>query len=115
MFEIYVRAGHRKERRINLTSRDQVPELRYAGKRFIFSQPRYVAGLQFEVVYLIHVDRAELYGWDDSIGHRRRFISQIYLGASRAAQHLVLATSEERGGMSDILSAPLRTGHLHQV
>jgi len=34
--------------------------LQYARSRCEFSMPEYVAGLQFEVVYLIHADKAEL-------------------------------------------------------
>ena len=74
--------------------------------------PEYVAGLQFDVVYLIHADRAELAETEYSAGLHRRLVSRSYLGASRAAKKLVIATSEERGGRSDILNCPLKQGSL---
>ena len=61
MFDTYTGAaeGQFAGRHIAITSREPSSELRHAGKRFILSMPEYVAGLQFDTVFLIHVDAAE--------------------------------------------------------
>lgn len=114
LFDIYRVSGRISEKIVALTSRDQMNDLHYARTRCIFSMPEYVAGLQFDVVYLIHADKAELAEEDYSAGLHRRVVSRCYLGASRAAKKLVIATSEERGGRSDILSTPLQEGSLRE-
>ncbi len=97
-----------------ITSREPVSELRHAGKRFIFSMPEYVAGLQFETVFLIHVDAREALA-DASMGARRQFISNVYLGSSWAEQTLRLSASASRGGASDILKLALDRNSLKEV
>ncbi|MFC3163725.1 UvrD-helicase domain-containing protein [Ciceribacter thiooxidans] len=89
-----------------ITSREPSSELRHAGKRFIFSMPEYVAGLQFDTVFLIHVDASEA-TLDAGDGIRRRFISNIYLGSSRAEKTLRISACMSRGGKSDILDMAL--------
>ncbi|BBB70175.1 hypothetical protein UNDYM_5922 (plasmid) [Undibacterium sp. YM2] len=78
-------------------------ELRHAGKRFIFSLPEYVAGLQFDTVFLIHADISQA-PKDARIGIKRKFISNIYLGCSRAETRLYISTSLARGGISDVFN-----------
>ncbi len=90
---------------------DEIAELKYAGKRCIFSTPDYVAGLQFHTVFLINVDKAELLD-EDGIGKRRRFVSRCYLGASRASKNLHLVCDAERGGPADVLNGPIQAGSL---
>jgi hypothetical protein len=74
-----------------------------------------VAGLQFEVVYLIHADQSDLSDELLSQGARRRYVNRVYLGASRAQRLLVVASSRERGGRSEILEAPLENRSLAAV
>ncbi len=114
LFDIYRNSGRIANKIIALTSRDEMDDLRYAKSRCVFSMPEYVAGLQFDVVYLIHADKAELAEADYSAGLHRRVVSRCYLGASRAAKKLVIVASNERGGPSDILDSPLREGTLKQ-
>lgn len=71
--------------------------------------PEYVAGLQFDVVFLIHADEADLAYNYISQGARRRYVSRVYLGASRAADKLYVATSKERGSVSTVLDGPLKS------
>ena len=97
-----------------IESREPVTELRHAGKRFIFSMPEYVAGLQFETVFLIHVDALEAPA-DAGVGMRRRFISNIYLGSSRAEKTLRISACRSRGGASDVLNLALARKSLHEV
>jgi superfamily I DNA/RNA helicase len=65
--------------------------------------PEFVAGLQFEVVYLIHVDARDA-PTEMSVGERRRLISSVYLGASRAERELHLSCCENRGGPAAYLN-----------
>jgi len=104
VFDRYVSIveGQYKGSVFTISDREASSELRHAGKRFIFSMPEYVAGLQFEAVFLINVDVASA-PMDSSLGFRRRFISNVYLGASRAEKILNISACTERGGYSDVL------------
>lgn len=109
-----VAAGQFGGRHLPIADREPSSELRHAGKRFIFSMPEYVAGLQFDTVFLIHVDAGEAPS-DSSDGVRRRFISSIYLGSSRAEKTLKLASCLTRGGRSDILDMAIQRNSLVEV
>jgi len=98
----------------SITDREPSSELRHAGKRFIFSMPEYVAGLQFDTVFLINADSAEA-PVDSGIGQRRRFISNVYLGSSRAEKKLQILSVHDRGGLSDIFNLAKKSGSLIPV
>jgi len=91
---------------IYISSREPHIDLRHGGKKAIFSMPEYVAGLQFEVVFLIHVD-AEDAPKSMTVGENRRLISSLYLGASRAERELLLSCCEARGGPAPVLELAL--------
>ncbi len=107
-------SGQFEGKHLPIDSREPSSELRHAGKRFIFSMPEYVAGLQFDTVYLIHVDASEAPA-DAGDGVRRRFISNIYLGASRAEKTLQICACQTRGGKSDILNMAVERQSLIEV
>jgi hypothetical protein len=113
LFSMYLKLGRISGKFIALTSRDEIAELKYAGKRCVFSMPDYVAGLQFHTVFLINVDKADLLD-EDGIGRRRRFVSRCYLGASRASINLQIICNDERGGPADVLNGPIEAGSLAQ-
>lgn len=115
LFGQYVDAGRIAGKFIAVESREKLSELKYIGKKCIFSLPDYVAGLQFDTVYLIHLDDAELGDERENVGVRRRFISRAYLGASRARSRLFIATSQERGGPSEVLDTPIARGSVRSV
>ncbi|MBR0984577.1 UvrD-helicase domain-containing protein [Bradyrhizobium liaoningense] len=98
-------------RLVHINSRDPNPDLRHAGKKAVFSMPEYVAGLQFEVVHLIHIDAQDA-PKELNIGERRRLISSIYLGASRAERELHLHCCETRGGPASMLGLAQQRGSL---
>lgn len=101
-----IAAGQFEGKHVAIVSREPSSELRHAGKRFILSMPEYVAGLQFDTVFLIHVDASDApVGSADGV--RRRFISNIYLGSSRAEKSLRISACLTRGGKSDILDMAL--------
>ena len=112
LFDRYREAGRIKDTFVPITARDQMNELKYAKRRCVFSMPEYVAGLQFDTVYLIHVDEADLADGNRGSGFQRRYISRCYVGASRASKRLLIATSNERGGPSRILGGPIKGGSL---
>ena len=116
IFDNYLRAavGQFRGKILPITSREPVTELRHARKRCIFSMPEYVAGLQFETVFLMHVDASEA-PIDVGLGIRRQFISNIYLGSSRAEKNLRISASGSRGGASDILDLALQRQSLRQL
>lgn len=114
-FKRYMDAGRVKNKVVTVLSRDDMRELRYAKKKCVLSMPEYVAGLQFDSVFLVNMDDADWSNEVMSIGARRRYISRVYLGASRASQKLVIATSNERGGMSKVLEGPLKYGKIVRV
>jgi hypothetical protein len=112
LFELYRNAGRINDKFIAITSREDFRELRYAKNRCIFSMPEYVAGLQFNTVFVIHCDDVDLTVEHTSQGARRRYVSRMYLGASRAMHNLTIASSSERGGASAVLTAPLKANNL---
>lgn len=98
--------GRFRESTYLVNSREETANLRHLGKRFVFSMPEYVAGLQFETVFLLNVDQSEAVS-TDGIGRRRQLVSSTYLGASRAEKDLVICCVDDRGGPSDILDLPI--------
>lgn len=103
LFKKYAESGKYKDHFIAITDREQLSNLRHAGKRFVFSMPEFVAGMQFDTVYLIEVNEGEVDQGPYATGAKRRFVSLVYLGASRAEKVLELYSSAERGGTSKIL------------
>jgi hypothetical protein len=114
LFSKYLKFGRIAGKFVALSSRDEIAELKYAGKRCVFSTPDYVAGLQFHTVFLINVDKADLLD-EDGIGKRRRFVSRCYLGASRARMRLKIVSNAERGGPADVLNGPIQAGSLNKL
>lgn len=107
-------AGRVRERVVAITTREDLKELRNAKNKCVFSMPEFVAGLQFDTVFLIHSDSAD-YDEDQGQGSRRRYVSRVYLGASRAARQVLISSSKEHGGPSQLLAAPLANGTLQRV
>ncbi|WP_369051411.1 UvrD-helicase domain-containing protein [Burkholderia gladioli] len=115
LFDKIHAAGRVQGKFVPITTREDLKELRYAKKsKCIFSMPEFVAGLQFHTVFLIHADSAD-YDKDQGQGSRRRYVSRAYLGASRAARKILLSSSKEHGGPSQLLDTPLANGTLRRV
>lgn len=107
-------AGRVRDKFVPITTREDLKELRYAKSKCVFSMPEFVAGLQFHTVFLIHADSAD-YDEDQGQGTRRRYVSRVYLGASRAARKILLSSSKEHGGPSQLLATPLVNTTLRRV
>ena len=112
LFDTYLIASRIQGKFVSVTSREDLKELQRARARCVFSMPEYVAGLQFDTVFLLHADQADLAQENLSQGARRRYVSRVYLGASRAQKKLVIAASRDRGGASEILATPLQNRSL---
>lgn len=97
-FDAYLKAMNYRDRFISITSREQFSEISRAGKRFIYSMPEFIAGLQFDIVFLLDANEIDSGG---SIGSKRRFASSLYLGASRAAYALEIYARAEMKGISE--------------
>ena len=114
-FRIYLEAGEHRDLFLPITDREQLSTLRYAGARFIFSMPEYVAGIQFDTVYLIEANEGEVQFGPYATGQLRRYISQIYLGASRAESVLEIYANNERGGTSRCLRHATENGAINVI
>jgi hypothetical protein len=86
-----------------IASRDDTERLRYSGKRFLLSTPEYVAGLQFDTVILIDANRDRVPEGQNTGYLMRRFLSELYLGVSRAERRLVIFANKDAGGLTPLL------------
>jgi hypothetical protein len=98
-----------------ITSRDEALGIPHSGRKFILSMPEYVAGLQYDSVLLIDVNRGEVPEGPFSAAALRKFVSQVYLGASRAERRLEIYCCAEHGGMAPLLSLALVEGAIDRV
>ena len=89
---------------VPITSREEASSVSFSQRKFIFSMPEFVAGLQFDSVLLIDVNQGAVPDGPYSAAALRKFVSQVYLGASRAERQLEFYASREQGGISSILS-----------
>jgi hypothetical protein len=103
LFESYVHAGAYRDHVLAITDREELSNVYRAGTKFIFSMPEFVAGMQFDTVYLIEVNDGEVGEGPDYPGRSVQFVSQVYLGASRAERTLEIYSSRERGGPAKCL------------
>ena len=71
--------------------------------------------MQFDTVFLIEVNDGEVEDGPYSTGTLRRFVSTVYLGASRAERALEIYSSEERGGPSRVLQHAVNNGALDAI
>lgn len=98
-----------------ITSRDEVSGIPLSVRKFIFSMPEYVAGLQFDTVMLIEVNKGEVPDGPYSAAALRKFVSQVYLGASRAEWKLEIFASTEHGGIAPLVSPAVMAGAIRKV
>jgi hypothetical protein len=86
-----------------ILSRDDTERLRYAGRRFLLSTPEYVAGLQFDTVIIVDANADHVPDGMYRAYKLRRFISELYLGFSRAEHRLIVLAAKDQGGLSKVL------------
>jgi hypothetical protein len=90
-----------------ILSRDDTERLRYAGRRFLLSTPEYVAGLQFDTVIIVDANADQVPDGMYRAYKLRRFISELYLGFSRAEHRLIVLAARDQGGLTKVLDGAL--------
>jgi hypothetical protein len=116
-FAQYARAagGQNKNDVFVIKSRDDTEKLRYSGKKIILSTPEYVAGLQFDTVILVDVNKDQVPDGKEFSYQLRRFLSELYLGMSRAERRLALLASKDQGGLTDVLKKAVQHDLIREV
>lgn len=110
-FKRYLIAGQHKNSFIPVESRDDIASIPNRGLKFVFSMPEFVAGLQFEEVFLIDVSRASFTDAGSAgVQDKRRALATIYLGASRAMKALHISSLAEEGGNPPCIAHSLAIG-----
>ena len=74
------------------------------------SQPEYVAGLQFDTVIIVDANENLVPRGMDSQLQLRRFLSNLYLGMSRAERVLEVYATDDAGGLTRHLESARRGG-----
>lgn len=95
-----------------IASRDDTERLRYAGRRFIVSMPEHVAGLQFDTVVLVDANDSQVPEGQHRSYQLRRFLSELYLGVSRAERSILILANKEEGGLTKTLVPAVKRGLL---
>jgi len=89
---------------IFVESKEDTIKIQYKKKAIVISQPYYVIGLQFDAVILtgcyIHFDEHDR----NQMYNLRRFISDIYLGSSRASKKLIITTNTSIGHIPSFIN-----------
>lgn len=115
LFKYYLAYQELKDAFMPLTSRDQASWNLLSSRKFLFSMPEYVAGLQFDTVMLVEANRGEVPEGPYASAALRKFLSQVYLGASRAERQLEFYASMENGGIAPLLTQAVVNGAILQV
>ena len=96
-----------------IESREDVDKLQYMTRRgIVLSQPQYVAGLQFDAVLIGGIAAAQQHYAPHQSYSLRRFLSDVYLGASRARDLLRLHAHQDGGELPHVLQLAVRDGLL---
>jgi hypothetical protein len=115
LFRRYLERPELRDDFYAITSRDEALGILHSRKKFIFSMPEYVAGLQYDTVLLTDVNRGEVPDGPFSVPALRKFASQVYLGASRAQRRLEIYASSEYGGVAPLLTLAVVEGAIQNV
>ncbi|MDR2326750.1 MAG: hypothetical protein LBE51_15305 [Acidovorax sp.] len=110
-FKTYMLAGQHRDLFMPVESREDVTLIPSRGTKFVLSMPEFVAGLQFEEVFLIDVSATVLTS-GESIGvlDKRRGLSLVYLGASRAMSKLHISALSDAGGIPQFIQHAIDIG-----
>ncbi|WP_374382831.1 hypothetical protein [Dongia sp.] len=109
-FQTYREAGVFQSNFVVVSGRDEIGAIERFRQRAVLSMPEYVAGLQFKSVLLVDANAnlvAELGG---GVNGLHTFISSVYLGASRAQQHLEIHSDLTEGGFAEPIRDAITAG-----
>lgn len=115
LFSRYLKFAELRDTFYPITSRDEASAIGANAKRFLFSMPEYVAGMQFNTVLLIDVNQDEVPQGPYSAAALRKFAAQVYLGASRAERQLEIYASKENGGAAALISTAVLANAVHAL
>jgi hypothetical protein len=101
-FEQVKKAGRYKNKIYVIDSRDSLSRLQYAGSKVVFSMPEYVAGVQFDHVFVTDVNERDDIGRHTALS-RSRFGSSLYLAVSRACKVVTLLGDRTAGGLAPVV------------
>lgn|GEM_PF-857777 len=104
LFGRYLKFSELRDSFYAITSRDEASAINANARRFLFSMPEYVAGMQFDTVLLIDVNQGEVPQGPYAAAALRKFAAQVYLGASRAERQLEIYSSKEHGGAAALIT-----------
>ncbi|HHK8202615.1 TPA: UvrD-helicase domain-containing protein [Serratia marcescens] len=112
LFSKYTEAVSGRSQFTIISDREQISSINNNKNKIILSMPEYVAGMQFDTVYLIEVNKDEVPEGSYQSSAMRRFISNVYVGASRAENTLQIFSNLERGGPSTALKYAIENSAL---
>lgn len=115
LFDSYASAGKYKDDFVIISSREDLPKIKTASKKYILSTPEFVAGLQFDTILLIEANEDEVPDLSFRASAQRKFVSVLYLGASRAERVLEIFATAEHGGPTQLLDIALRQNAIRNV
>lgn len=81
--------------------------LKHVRRNVFISKPSYVIGLQFEVIILVGCYSIYNENAPNQSGYKRRFLNDLYLGASRAKKDLYLYSNKEAIAIPDVIKTAL--------
>lgn len=97
-----------------IRSKREVDLLKYTKKKILISQPNYVIGLQFDAVILIGCYSIYKKYEKNKSYYQRRFLSDLYLGASRAKKILILSRNNSLEDSFDFIDSAISNGCIEE-
>ena len=111
-FATYEKAGIFKAGFVSVGSRDDVGAIQRYSQRAVLSMPEYVAGLQFQHVLLIDANASLVATMGAGVNGVQKFVSAVYLGASRARETLKIVGDRSQGGFAQSIRDGVQDGVL---
>lgn len=114
-FKILLEQSKLNKKCHKILSRADVEILKYTKKKVLISQPNYVIGIQFDAVILVGC--YSIYGkYDNNKSYyQRRFLSDLYLGASRAKKGLYLTRNLGMEDPTDCICSAVKNGLVEEI
>ena len=114
-FDAYLVAagGQYKNEYAVISSQEDLVDPQTYSRKFVVSMPEYVGGLQFDHVFILDVNDNST-SEDVSAFHRAYFLHDLYVGSSRARDHLQIHACNQDGGLSTLLNRAIQLGVLKQ-
>ena len=81
--------------------------LKHVRRNVFISKPSYVIGLQFEVIILVGCYSIYNENAPNQSGYKRRFLNDLYLGASRAKKDLYIFSNKKAVSIPDVIRTAL--------